>query len=705
MLQEYKKKARHEMVTHQRFKKDATASFDEIRQDLDVVLGNLLGLHSRVQTRKVECLQSIRRQVLATNGWEQWLEGYLAHCRLALPTSDYLVACQRHKYLVRALLSNPANEVAPYNAAKDFGALGTIPSWITEVQCLEGRLEVSLAPLPNDIDEPTHLAMLKGLRGPSSVDNIEGLVPSQFQLDYQGNAGFRPEETTDSLSAVGHHLIETRAELPFEPLSNNAQPLSSCNISFPQFGASFLAPAVGLRPGTVNHSSRTVLPSSVALPQGNFSDQIELARGFDGYVSQAFAYLEDAERRIERTRATNLPLGRSPQYWEKRATRAELAEPISPQHVWQTGQHPVQNPGSQFGEPVTGTICDASSPNRVAGAASSPGGIGSNQASLKTATEVLLFLRGGAELVDGPPGPFGLAWVLMTCCPFAERAHFLSDVLNVVSALGETTSEFLRNMVEMDVQSVQTPTLLAAAHSNTTLICQILLDILFRGGFTWPELEDFNRAVESTTSTSQLTGHNLIGSLISTLSNRPNPLPPPTLAICNYLYSAAETRFGVSAAHNAVVMLVTARIITPTILNEAQKARSAISERILHVSRLFQRVAHYAHHEEITAAASGTDGVVPQDLEHVLLLVASMRDLVSHILSKPPPTTLQLGVEPADAETAANSILQACQRWLSGDEFGGRRGNQAQNPNLERVRPLLQHVSQIGQPAAQRFMP
>merc|ERR1712194_291664 len=88
------------------------------------------------------------------------------------------------------------------------------------------------------------------------------------------------------------------------------------------------------------------------------------------------------------------------------------------------------------------------------------------------------------------------------------------------------------------------------------------------------------------------------------------------------------------------------------------------SDRVSQLSRLLQRIAHFAHHDEEGQAG----GQLVEDA--VLRHISALRELVSRLLVLPAHPSLGLDVTAEAAEDAAAWIISACRRWGSGLESG-----------------------------------
>jgi len=158
----------------------------------------------------------------------------------------------------------------------------------------------------------------------------------------------------------------------------------------------------------------------------------------------------------------------------------------------------------------------------------------------------------------------------------------------------------------------------------------------------------------------------------------------------------------VLAAQNTVVMMLASRVITPSVLRAAQKEGPGIglSERMSELSRLLQRVAHFAHHGDEDDYGTST-AVGPSDLQQVLKHVAAMRELVAKVLTLPADPTLGLAVPAEEAEDAAAWIVKACQSWSAGlAASGGLAGSSRprSQQQLEAARPVLLRLAALSEP-------
>jgi len=108
-LEERKAKLYETLYDRHMHLSDVHANFQEAQQQMDVVLRTVLDQLTQAQSRKIEFLQSVKRQVLSQFFFLQWLEDFQAHAQLALPPADFIVAKGRHADLVAAFFDNGAH--------------------------------------------------------------------------------------------------------------------------------------------------------------------------------------------------------------------------------------------------------------------------------------------------------------------------------------------------------------------------------------------------------------------------------------------------------------------------------------------------------------------------------------------------------------------------------------------------------------------
>jgi len=163
--------------------------------------------------------------------------------------------------------------------------------------------------------------------------------------------------------------------------------------------------------------------------------------------------------------------------------------------------------------------------------------------------------------------------------------------------------------------------------------------------------------------------HRAVADFIGTLSRLARAgegrLPTSLQTLSHYLYAAAEEKFGILAAQNSVATLLVSRIITPSLLRVAQRRDAdvggpGLSDRVSQLSRLLQRIAHFAHHDE----EGPSRGQLVEDA--VLRHISNLRELVSRLLVLPSYPTLGISVSVEDAEQAAAWLVAAARRWSSG---------------------------------------
>merc|ERR1712072_12956 len=91
-----------------------------------------------------------------------------------------------------------------------------------------------------------------------------------------------------------------------------------------------------------------------------------------------------------------------------------------------------------------------------------------------------------------------------------------------------------------------------------------------------------------------------------------------------------------------------------------------LNDRVSQLSRLLQRIAHFAHHDE----EGQNRGQLVEDA--VLRHISNLRELVSRLLVLPSFPTLGLEVSAEPAEEAGGWVVGASRRWGAGlDSMGG----------------------------------
>lgn len=680
-LEERRKKMLAMMQEHHWHLVEVHASFEEVQQELDRILRTLLERLTRAQARKVEFLQSVKRQVLSQMLFVQWLEGYQAHARLALPAADYVVAVRRHEHLLTAILQRPEGETGentPYNVFVDGAVIGPVPPWIDEAFRVEDTLRVTraaqpppraaVAPTvprpalpPPDVSlhdpraSPAHPGAVR-LRDPSAnpgAGAVAALVPGAGR----GGAVVVPAPDGDLAQAQvfgydGGSASYMEATPRRRPGAAAVQ--AAAGPRAPAGGAGGLSDVVYARPkggGTQARHAGAAGPGQLGAVATGLNAAAIAQSDFDGYVSQAFAYLEDHERRA--------------------------------------GQRPGGAAAAAAGQRPLPGIADVAVPPRPA--------------ALQLATAVLLQLRAGGEAAGGTSRLFGCALVLLSACPSSERQLLMLNTLRVAVPIGDTAAALLKAVVEDDISRSQVPSLLAAASSSVATACQSLSQLADAVSYLSPEMPQLIHRAEH--GGADL--HGAVAEFIASLMQKPKPLPPALVTLCHYLYAASEVKFGVLAAQNAVVMMLTARVITPSVLKIAQREGlgTSLSDRISELSRVLQRIAHFAHHSPHDDL--GTSG--PPDLQQVLRNVSAMRELVSRVLSLPADTSLGLIVGAEEAEEAAAWIVEACRFWSKGLTAAGALAGTSrpahQQAQLSSAKPLLLQLAKLGDPAAAHGAP
>merc|ERR1719247_1551888 len=308
--------------------------------------------------------------------------------------------------------------------------------------------------------------------------------------------------------------------------------------------------------------------------------------------------------------------------------------------------------------------------------------------TLALSTEVLVEIRAGADSYGGPPGQWGCLLTLLTSCPSTERNELMLKALTVASPFGDANAQLARRVVEDDVRRAQFPSLLASAHGLHASLVHAMMRLDGKGGFLDPELSVLIREVKSIPpqldqAAVSVAMHRAVADFIATLSRLARAgegrLPTCLQTLSHYLYAAAEEKFGILAAQNSVATLLVSRIITPSLLRVAQKRDAdvggpGLSDRVSQLSRLLQRIAHFAHHDE----EGQNRGQLVEDA--VLRHISNLRELVSRLLVLPSYPTLGLEVSAEAAEEAASWVVAASRRWGAGlDSMGGPGGDASQS--------------------------
>lgn len=165
--------------------------------------------------------------------------------------------------------------------------------------------------------------------------------------------------------------------------------------------------------------------------------------------------------------------------------------------------------------------------------------------------------------------------------------------------------------------------------------------------------------------------------------------------VSHIFYAAAEERFGLLAAQNAVTTLLVSRIIVPTLLRRSQQVSGSraggnpqslgvdasaplggVNPRVSQLCKRLQRLAHSAHHSDRDEQAASGGGTIAltAGAQAEETHAAALFDLASHVLGTLAPQTLGLEVSPEVAEQAAEWIVAACSRWSAGpSQAGGGR--------------------------------
>lgn len=393
---------------------DVHASFEEVQQQLDSSLRGVLEQLSRAQARRVEFLQSVKRQVLSQMLFLQWLENYQAHARLALPPSDYLVSARRHEHLVAALFGDRAVGSSSVSAGKQSaGDIGPMPPWMDEDLQVDGELVVWLISAPN----PEHDAPEAQTAGvyPGGVNPLErGMMLEAAMGAPTGGVGAGVNVVPSGpglfeMSAVPTGMLgfstEGTAYLEAAPRGGKGAG-----------GGGYATPGGGFNPQTahgIGGPSDTMYarpPGGNVEPSGWPGSPVQpgqkgAGKGeFDSFISSALAYLDNAEQRITDGRT----------------------------QPWAAGG---QNGGS------------ASASAGAAAAAAHSASESRSGASLQLSTEVLVELRAGGEVYGGPPGQWGCILTLLAACPSIERNELMLKALTCSAPFGDASAQLAKRVV------------------------------------------------------------------------------------------------------------------------------------------------------------------------------------------------------------------------------------------------------------------
>jgi len=255
--------------------------------------------------------------------------------------------------------------------------------------------------------------------------------------------------------------------------------------------------------------------------------------------------------------------------------------------------------------------------------------------------------------------------------------ELLLRVLSMSATIPDVAAQVAQAVVQDNVSRVQVPALLASANSWDATLVDVLLGLAC-GPAGMPILEhELQGLLDECSQIPQmamggpapLSMHNAVAAFISRLQSHlyHGLLPSCVVALCRFLYVAAEVRFSVLAAQNAVVTLLVSCVITPRLLGVAQRPHGPYVKEL---TTLLQRVSHFAHYDD-----TGEDlrqnrlAAGPGDLEQVLQHVAAFRDLVWRVLEMDVDRSLGLVPSADDADNAARWLVQTSQHWVaSGQE-------------------------------------
>eukprot|EP00929_Paragymnodinium_shiwhaense_P090905 TRINITY_DN50988_c0_g1_i1.p1 TRINITY_DN50988_c0_g1~~TRINITY_DN50988_c0_g1_i1.p1 ORF type:complete len:956 (+),score=203.30 TRINITY_DN50988_c0_g1_i1:80-2947(+) len=589
--------------------KDIHSNFEETQQQMDVVLRNVLEQLSRAQKRRVEFLQSFQRQVLSRMLWLQWLENFRAHAQLALPPAEFIVCNLRHQQLVTTLLSD---------SDSGFSNFGDMPPWMDEELLIEGEVTVWPASMPPPIPATIPPGAEAGLQRLQGMQREAAGYEDYSQLGPGGASGFGFGMPTN-----------TPANMLASPAPEAVQGFSMEGTTYmeatPRRGGGRQAPKAQAKPAAgVGGPTDIVFANEAARPAASDAPAVSNAQ-FENYITQALQYFDEAQRQAAAQQAREQTL-------------------------------PAQQDT-----------------------------VKAKQQNLQLATEILVLFCAEPKSDTVSPGKWGGILELLVFCPGIERNTLAERALAIAAQFGDSSASLAKRVIEDDVRRAQFPSLLASAHGLHASMVQALLRLMGpRAHFLDSELALLVQEIElipgyfeplavKTQMDRSISGFiDQLGQLTRAGVNR---FPAAMISVYHFLYNAAESKFGALAAQNAVVTLLVSRIITPSLLRVAQRPRTGaagevmrggVSERISQVSRMLQRIAHFAHHDEDAGAGGRGPPVDEVTLQHI----ADLREVVVKILAMPTFATLELSVTPEQAEEAAHHIVQMARRWTYGEGSG-----------------------------------
>lgn len=119
----------------------AEGSHWQLQQVLDKELRNCLDSIERIRKKRIDFLNSLRREDLLLLTLLEWYQAFQVHARLSLSPSLWLgffKACSREDLLIPSLLG--ATRSVPVTSVSDF--IASLPSWVTSQVEMEGQFSV-----------------------------------------------------------------------------------------------------------------------------------------------------------------------------------------------------------------------------------------------------------------------------------------------------------------------------------------------------------------------------------------------------------------------------------------------------------------------------------------------------------------------------------------------------------------------------------
>jgi len=586
--------------------KDVQGSLEDTQHELDAILMRVLDQVSRAQRRRTDFLQSVKRQVLSQMLFFQWLENFLAHARLAVPASDYLVMVRRHQDLLEATYSGAAAGSGTH--------AHTFPPWVDEDLVIEGFLSVSLAaqPVPNPAEAPALPPA-----APAPLMQLKELASATPQF---------------AQATLGPCMSDIADDPGVALCGAQASQVGLGRSMFPQ-GQSALQPQ-----------------------QMDVTDAVAAAAAVKGPSDVGVSYMEAAPRQPTATRVRESPLP---------AGIAGVSDTLYANNAPGTGSGTNASADMQRLLHQALTTLAGDRPTAV----ERPLGAPSRGGGGALATEVIVELRKDLNAGEGSPGAWGVAMALLQACPNLERTELMAKIVTASGAFGDASAQLAKRVVDEDVRQAQFPTLLAAANGVLTSLTSAMLRLttgqhspleVATAGLL-QDLESIPLGVDNSTVVARMAEmvSDFTAHLCGRMREGERVCPPWVATLCHFLYAAAEVKFGIATAQNAVVTLLVSRVISPSLLRLAQRGAvrdPAIQEGASRLSRLLQQAAHFTHQE--SESGSTNDPALQKR-------ISDFREVVNVLLAQQYFPSLAVEASTEEADEAAAWIISTCRRWSS----------------------------------------